>query len=465
MAPMSKRALLVFVLLTTLLSCAATVSAAQPDRGTHVPTMVIDEGGVVRVSSEGYLEERFVVPGNLVPKLKEMAEGRSLRVKGWPVSPGDHRTIRIERRSVYGSKTRIFEVGENGRRELPRSAHLHFVGEIDGEPGSGVLVILDPRSGRFQGLTVSDGVTFDLLPVDGGAASEVKVVATHERMAADDPHWGCGEESLDSSPMLLTRGPLSGFDDMAKAGSPVEAILAIDTDVELLTQKFLGSTSAATDYIADLIAAMNVMYSRDLNVTLVQGTTILRTASDPYTAAGGAASSTELSEFRNYWAANYGSVPRALAAMLSGTSSSSYSASGIAWLGGLCSTSFGYSFSKVFKTNYLAGDAKLVGHEIGHNFGSPHTHCYSPPIDTCWNQECYTGTTSCPGGPGTVMSYCHLTGCGSTLDFHPTVIDNILTNNVAPATGVCLFASSASDDLFDDGFERGSTSSWSSSVP
>jgi len=158
-------------------------------------------------------------------------------------------------------------------------------------------------------------------------------------------------------------------------------------------------------------------------------------------------------------------VPRALAAMLSGTSSSSYSASGIAWLGGLCSTSFGYSFSKVFKTNYLAGDAKLVGHEIGHNFGSPHTHCYSPPIDTCWNQECYTGTTSCPGGPGTVMSYCHLTGCGSTLDFHPTVIDNILTNNVAPATGVCLFASSASDDLFDDGFERGSTSSWSSSVP
>jgi len=462
MAPMSKRALLVFVLLTALVSIAATVSAAQPDRDANQPLMTIDTGGVVRVSPEGYLEERFDVPVDLVTRLREMTEGRSFRVKGWPVSPGDHRTIRIERRSVYGSSTRIFELGKGGRRELPPSAHVHFIGEIDGEPGSGVLVILDPRSGRLQGLTVSDGMTFDLLPVNGGAASEVRVVATHERVAGDDPRWVCGEEFLDSPPMPPTRGLFSGSDDMTKAGTPVKAVLAIDTDVELLTRKFGGSTSAATDYIADLIAAMNVMYSRDLNVTLVQGTTYLRTSSDPYTAGGGLASSTELYEFRDYWTRNYGSVPRALAAMLSGDSSSGW-ASGIAFIGGLCSTSTGYSLSKVFISNYLSGDAKLVGHEIGHNFGSHHTHCYSPPIDTCWNDSCYAGETSCPGGPGTVMSYCHLTGCGSTLDFHPTAISNILNNFVAPATGVCLFGLSA--DLFSNGFERGNTSSWTSSVP
>jgi len=463
MAPMSKRALLVFVLLTALLSCAATISAAQPDRETHPPVITFGPGGGVRVSSEGYLEERLVVPGKLARRLRETAEGRSIRVKGWPVSPGDHRTIRIERRAVYGPETRIFEVGKDGRRELPRSAHLHFIGEIEGETGSGVLVILDPQSGRLQGLTVSDGMTFDLLPVEGGAASEVRVVATHDRVAGDDPHWGCGEEDLDGPPLLPPSGPLSGSAGVEKAGSPLEAVLAIDTDVELLTQKFGGSTSAATDYIADLIAAMNVMYSRDLNVTLVQGTTFLRTSSDPYTAAGGSASSTELYEFRSYWASNYGSVPRALTAMLSGTSSSSYSASGIAWIGGLCSTSIGYSFSKVFKISYLAGDAKLVGHELGHNFGSHHTHCYSPPIDTCWNDSCYAGETSCPGGPGTVMSYCHITGCGSTLDFHPRAIDNILSNHVVPATGVCLFGLSA--ELFGNGFERGNTSSWSSTTP
>ncbi|HTG34648.1 MAG TPA: hypothetical protein VLB76_17145 [Thermoanaerobaculia bacterium] len=64
-----------------------------------------------------------------------------------------------------------------------------------------------------------------------------------------------------------------------------------------------------------------------------------------------------------------------------------------------------------------------------HNVGSPHTHCYAPPTDTCYNGEaCYTGSTSCPAPvtingvtnvKGTVMSYCHLTGCGSTAVFHP----------------------------------------------
>ena len=60
------------------------------------------------------------------------------------------------------------------------------------------------------------------------------------------------------------------------------------------------------------------------------------------------------------------------------------------------------------------------------------------------------------------MSYCHLTGCGSTLDFHPTVINRILTSNVNPATGVCIFEATSSEMVFDDGFEAGGLGSWSS---
>jgi hypothetical protein len=74
----------------------------------------------------------------------------------------------------------------------------------------------------------------------------------------------------------------------------------------------------------------------------------------------------------------------------------------------------------VFRIDYLAGDAFVVGHELGHNFGSRHTHCYVPPIDECYAGEsgCYQGPTSCPGGPGTVMSYCHVAGCGNNHGFH-----------------------------------------------
>ena len=456
-----------FLMVAAVLTAAVagTVHAAAPGGATEVPVVTIAGDGLVRVSAEGYLEERFVVPAGLKAVLNTVGTGDRVRLERWPVAPGDRRTVTLERKSVYGPQTRIFEVSDNGMRQLPRSPRRHFIGVIDDEPGSGVLVIFDPRSGLVTGMSVSGGETFDLEALPGGALPELRVIATEEKTAGQATHWGCGEEELEQPSELPDLPFAAAALNAEKSTMPLEAVLAIDTDTELLSQKFGNNTSAAADYVADLIAAMNVMYSRDLDVTLIQGTTFLRTGSDPYSVnSGGGASSAELNEFGNYWKNNYGSVQRALAAMLSGKSTSSYSASGIAWVGGLCSGTYGYSFSKVFKANYLASDAKLVGHEIGHNFGSPHTHCYSPAIDHCvsYGGSCYSGPTSCPGGAGTVMSYCHLTGCGSTLDFHPTVISRILTSNVNPATGVCIFEASSSETVFGDGFEVGGLGAWSS---
>ncbi len=58
----------------------------------------------------------------------------------------------------------------------------------------------------------------------------------------------------------------------------------------------------------------------------------------------------------------------------------------------------------------------VITHELGHNFGSPHTHaCTWPggPIDTCWAPEglCYNGPTY--ARVGTIMSYCYLPQGGS----------------------------------------------------
>ena len=71
------------------------------------------------------------MPGMISARLNDLAVGESLRLAGWPVSPGDHRTISVKRRSIYASGARILEIGEHGARELPRSKHRHFVGEID----------------------------------------------------------------------------------------------------------------------------------------------------------------------------------------------------------------------------------------------------------------------------------------------------------------------------------------------
>ena len=85
---------------------------------------------------------------------------------------------------------------------------------------------------------------------------------------------------------------------------------------------------------------------------------------------------------------------------------------------------------------------------MGHNVGSPHTHCMGPGApynyptwtDECYNGEsgCYSGTEHNPGiGGGTIMSYCHLLGWQyMSLVFHPRCINDIMLPAIAGAS--CL---------------------------
>jgi len=402
----------------------------------------------------------------VIERLATIPPGTPLTIEGWPVAPGQRRAITIARHEVVDRSAPRLLVSPSGAVPLKASSRVHLWGRLAGDGGR-ILLSLDPAARSLRGFVVADGVVHDLAPSRGGHV----VAPAAERFAAKGwvvQPWTCSaeDETLEAPAALPAHGTPSPPGAPESAG--LTAAIAFDTDTEFMQLKFGNDQAAALDYIADLVAAMNVMYERDLDVTLLQGETILRVGSDPYNQnSGGAASSAELSEFSSYWAAHYNGVDRTLAAMLSGKSPSPNSASGIAWLAGLCSHSYGYSFTKVFRIDYLAGDAFVVGHELGHNFGSRHTHCYVPPIDECYAGEsgCYQGQTSCPGGPGTVMSYCHIAGCGNNLmEFGSRVITNIVTNYLPPAIGVCIFPAGG-EELFADGFESGTTSAWSATNP
>ena len=186
--------------------------------------------------------------------------------------------------------------------------------------------------------------------------------------------------------------------------------IAIETDYELYAK--FNSVQNLTNYVGDLFAAASAVYQRDILVTLkVNYLSIWTTPADPWNAAG--STSAALSEFLTYWNANRTAVPRSTAHMLSGKNLGG----GVAYLSALCS-SVGYGFSSSLSgvsppnitTTYW--DFFVVTHEIGHNFSSPHTHCYVPPVDKCWSGEggCYSGPTSIPPEKGTIMSYCHQLG-------------------------------------------------------
>ena len=255
------------------------------------------------------------------------------------------------------------------------------------------------------------------------------------------------------------------------------------------------------------------MYSAEVDTSWeIELIHLYTTPADPWNQSS---SLCALFEFGRYWNDNYSAVDRTLVHMMSGKSSGG----GVAWVGVLCNGPFNYdhggacslspatdnyggdygfsgSMSGSFDINNPAAvwDIVVVTHEIGHNFNSPHTHCYNgisgpDPIDQCYSgacsSGCYCGTESlpagCPGsgqGCGTIMSYCHTLGGGlSNISLtlgtgHPYGVDPVRAPNrmsahvqsVAASNPSCL-APVGTDQIFIDGFESGNTNAWSSSVP
>jgi hypothetical protein len=228
--------------------------------------------------------------------------------------------------------------------------------------------------------------------------------------------------------------------EKATAAAPTAlytARLAIETDYELF--QIFNDPTAATNYVANLVGFASTIYAAELNTALVvQSLSLWQTSNDPWTQRNTLCS---LLEFGKYWNQNKTGVSRTIAHFLSGK----LSGGGISWVGALCRGSFttGYTSCPELgaETTPWGGDYGYTGniygefdinnpvvvwdiysfaHEVGHNFGSKHSHCYnniggSPdPIDKCYSGEsgCYSGATSLPGpanqGSGTIMSYCHM---------------------------------------------------------
>jgi hypothetical protein len=423
--------------------------------------------------------ESVVFESGLGAALLRVPLGASARIENWPVAPSTRANVLVTRHDVYAADARILRTGGGQQIEVPRSRLVFLWGNSETDANSRVLLWVDPDNGEVEGWTNGPQGVFSLSPPRG--ADRAQLIVSEDAMRGSStpgPAWSCGGNEA-----VWALQPSRASERQQAASTTQPAItslhtmtVAIDTDNELLAQKFSENTTAATNYLAQLFAATNVIYERDLLIRLLQGQTYLRTASlgaDPWNVNSGSnANGAELDEFGNYWFANYGGINRGLAAMLSGKQPSASSSSGIAWIDALCEKGIpqgqnslygGYSFTKVFKFNGSTGasDALVWGHELGHNFGSPHTHCVPPGqstvIDTCYAGEssntffgCYGGVTSCPapatyqGVPnvtGTLMSYCHLSGiqgCTASQVYHPRTIQ-LLQPLVQNQVNVCIF--------------------------
>ena len=423
----------------------ATAASAAP-QGPALKASVRGQG--LESGPLGQIERVSVLPSTR-SSLASIGMGDSLNLADWPIAPGERRTLTVARYDIYAADARIVRMEGDRAIEVPRSPLRFFRGHAEGDPSVRALVVLDPRTGRVTGHTASSLGTHELLPPERDGALQ-----TLNRVPVLFPDEGVG---VACSADRTGGAPLDRRADSAPTTLSFlhTAVVAVDTDNELLLNNFGDSTTAATDFLAELFASVNVVYERDLSVRLLQGFTVLRPSSspDPYVEVDPIA--VQNSEFITHWRNTYGAVPRALAIMLSGKTGA-----GAGWAGlrSLCNKDGAYNTNRIAKGSTGAIAVPLVGHEIGHTFGSPHTHCdpylsSGTPIDQCSNAEpfCYQGPTSCPapatysGIPnvrGTIMSYCNRLGpgCPVTSVFHPRTIEALTPAIQAAASGAdaCL---------------------------
>lgn len=355
-----------------------------------------------------------------------------LLIRGFPLDVSTTVDLELERFTITDATTRIVMGSQNGDVPVQHPDVTLLRGHIIGEDDS--LAFLGLSSFGINGFLRMGGREFVFAPQDHGDADATSAAfLVHERSA---PHLQGREVPFQCLTTTGADAPelVAGVENVAGAYPWRIAWVAIDCDYEY--GQMFDDLNEATVYAIELLGAVSSIYERDLQVRLhIPFLRVWSTSSDPYTADN---VQVLLSDLTSYWTLNMGSVERDIVHLLSGEPGQA----GLANVNVLCDQSFGYgvsaglvgAFPRPVPLNDSGPvdtfDLKIVAHEMGHQFGSPHTHCYSPPIDYCGRSfdDCWNGAFQCQ--QGTIMSYCDRVDCvglggGKDLRFHDRVVTRI----------------------------------------
>ncbi len=366
---------------------------------------------------------------------RSLPRGSSLRIEGAAFDEfSESAGLDLERFDPVAPNAKFVAQTAGGPKEFRPDLPVYYRGSVDGMRGS-VAVLGFRSNGEVRGIVTGTDGTW-VIGREVGRQSALRSKKVKKR--ADDPEASFTCEQVENgAPRRGRSASVSGAAALSEARIsrlPIvyTAQIALELDYDFF-QLFANEEDAAL-YALDLMAFTGSLGESELGMNVQVPYLILWTTSaDPY-------SGTELSrltQLRTRWnesgETNCGGSDCTAIARSTVLIMSSVGSGGVAYVPALCdwyhSTTGGFSYASAgamdgdfdIDSPSVVWDAVVVTHELGHNFGSGHTHCYSPPVDECYGSEeaCYSGTTSlpsgCPGsgqGCGTLMSYCHRQGGG-----------------------------------------------------
>lgn len=384
----------------------------------------------------------------------DLPAGATLTLTQVPV--GEARlTLRLQRQAADPKLAITVDDGQ-GPAVLAPAPRAHFSGQVEDEPATFAFATVD-EDGQHQLIVHRDGRRHLLSLEPPGPARAARVQSREvdapvdfaKRLFAchaEDPAVLREAASPTSTELhaQVQRALESGLPSSRAGRNTRRADVVVETDFAYF-QRF-GNATAAGNYARDLMAYVSALYQPEIGARLnVVDVRIYTTSADPWTA--GTATGL-LDQLRLRWnGAAFSGIARHHVHLLS----AGVNNGGLAYLNTLNNRAFGYGVTSGIDANFnpanpqIVADALILAHEIGHAFGSDHTHNFDNPvvgsnaggaIDCCsadtTSSQCglrnggagrpgpLPGPNSLTGGSvggrtGTIMSYCHLTPDGGGL--------------------------------------------------
>jgi metallopeptidase family M12-like protein len=360
------------------------------------------------VSLQPTVDGRLETPARLVERLGE-GTGGEVVLENLPFATGEL-SLRLHRLDLFAANFRLV-VGGELRTSLDPARYLVLAGEAAQHPGSLAVLVFDRRLGAGSGVVRWKDEAWAVEVAAGQGGLPLASNWRARRVAVES------ELPLDSDMVFASAAELPAKAARPRIvpapGSEYAASLVVDSDHEFFQR--MGSEERALAFITQVIAVSSELFHRQVGVSLtIQELTLYPSADDPWEAPNPhqCGSLQVLREFGEWYQTHrpVADFPRAAAILFTGKQAD---CGGQAVIGGLCTQvrheDLGYGTIVVSSID-VASHQQSAAHEVGHLFGSVHTHCYQPPIDVCSAVEaglgCYDGPTEAPSDGGSLMSYC-----------------------------------------------------------
>ncbi|MPR37080.1 M12 family metallo-peptidase [Salmonirosea aquatica] len=360
----------------------------------------------------------------LVPNLAAMTNLAKHSVPGYisfqlPVSGTSSLPVLIKESSVLAKG---FKVTTPSNKKVDLPAVKFYTGKLAGDNSSSVTLSISEES--IEGLVYGKGYSYTVGKMRGSNSKNLHMVyQTHE--LPERPSLECTSVEAVVTNSLKSAVRISNPTARTADGGCRRVGIYIEADFNLY-QTWGSNIPYITSQITALFNNVKTLYANE-GLPIELSELKIWDTPDPYISAGNR--NELLEQFKNYWNGQGNTFNGDIAHLLS----SRINGGGIAFVfvrGRSNANSIDDIASVFFKpaSRELAfgvstgiGDSPvpplpeysyktyLLAHELGHNFGLPHTHsCLWPggPLDNCATPEGTCSTGPNPTNGGTIMSYC-----------------------------------------------------------